>query len=100
MEQLRQNRESSFKDHQRFVKELQEQKLKGLQTKFKVQTVEEYDTLRKLHQLQLEEREMIKVRKQKYGELVRENYKPPVSERKKSERIAHIISPRQLRGTG
>lgn len=48
----------------------------------------------------MEEREMIKVRKQKYGELVRENYKPPVSERKKSERIANIISPRQLMGKG
>jgi len=32
VEELKHNRESSFKDHQRFIKELQEQKLKGLQT--------------------------------------------------------------------
>ena len=44
----------------------------------------------------MEEREQIKLRKQKYGDLVRENYKPPVSEKKKSERIANIISPRKL----
>ena len=35
-----------------------------------------------------------------YGELVRENFYPPISEKKKNERIANMISPKGQWGKG
>ena len=48
---MKHNREVVIKDHQRHVKENFETRIKGLQTKFNAQTQEEFETLRKLHEM-------------------------------------------------
>ena len=50
--------------------------------------------------MQMEEKELIKIRKQKYDEFVKENHKPTVCEKKIQERILNIVSPRQFMGKG
>lgn len=48
---MKHNREAIIKDHQRNVKENFETRIKGLQTKFNAQTQEEFEILRKLHEM-------------------------------------------------
>ena len=100
VDKLKYNREAVIKDHQRHVKENFETRIKGLQTKFNAQTQEEFEILRKLHEMQIEEKEMLKLKKQKYGEFVKEHYTPVISEKLKNERIENIVSPKQFMGKG
>ncbi len=57
IDKLKNTREAVLKDHQRHFKENFETRIKGLQTKFNAQTQEEYEILRKLHEIQVEEKE-------------------------------------------
>ena len=63
VDKLKHNRDAVIKDHQRHVKENFQTRIKGLQTNFNAQTQEEFETLRKLHDEQMEEKKMQKLKK-------------------------------------
>lgn len=42
----------------------------------------------------------MKLKKQKYGEFVKEHYTPVISEKLKNERIENLVSPKQFMGKG
>ena len=98
VERLATERKQSLQEHQKFVKGELSLKLKELKTSFNAQTAEEFETLRKLKQLQLQEREQLRERQKNYADKVWTDHKPKIDEEKKSERIKNMISPRQLMG--